>query len=122
MEENKEIAYSDSNRIGKFSIMFEMLEDRELIGALMALMAPVLEAYPHESGRGTTFVAASELFQELQEGDEIPEYRIEFDHPTRPLPPERARECTKSGAFGFRAIRNTIVRVPPATFSHKALH
>ena len=121
MEEIKEVGYSDSNRIGKFNIMFEMLEDRELIGALMALIT-VLEAYPHESGRGTTFIGASEIFQELQPGDEIPEYRLEFDHPIRPLPPERARECTKSGAFGFRAIRNTIVRVPPATFSHKALH
>lgn len=121
MEENREIAYSDSNRIGKFHIMFEMLKDRELIGALMALMT-VLEAFPHESGRGTTFIAASDIFQELEPNTEIPEYRIEFDHPTKPLPPDRARECTKSGAFGFRAIRNIIVRVPPVTFSHKVLH
>lgn len=123
MKENKEVAYTDSNRVGVFNLSFEQQQDRELMSSLMQLMV-VLEAFPHESGRGTTFICASKLFQELHEGEEIPEYRLEFDHPSRPLEEWARKECTKSGAFGWRAIRNIIVRVPPLNInmSPKVIH
>ena len=113
-EEPIRIRHTDSNRIGIFNITKEMQQDRELIAALMRLCV-VLEAGPHPSGRGTAYIAESaELFQPLQPGEEIPQYRIVFDHPSLPLPPEEAALCTaKSGLFRFRAVRNTIVRVPP---------
>ena len=123
---NREVYYVDSNRLGKFNLTFEMQKDRELMGSLFKLMTPVIEAYPHESGRGTTFVAVSELFHQLGEGEEIPQYRLEFDHPSAPpLSEEARRECTKSGAFGWRAIRNNIVRVPPLNINlspNKVVH
>lgn len=101
-----EIVYSGSNRIGRFQIVFEVLDDRALCEALFSKCV-VLASEPHESGRGRGFIAASELFQELGEGEEIPEYRIEVDH--------------LDGKFTFRAIRQTIIRAPAIAFSH-AIH
>lgn len=112
MSATKVHRYSASNKIGMFNITHQMLNDRELMHSLFGLCT-VLDCFDHESGRGKTYIAASDLFQPLGEGEEIPQYRIEFDHPTMPLPLERAQECIRSGAFGWRAVRNHIIRVPP---------
>jgi hypothetical protein len=107
------VRYSASNRIGQFRITYEMLEDRELMRALFSLCL-VLKAWDHESGRGKEYICASDLFDEVAEGNEVPEYRLEFDHPTLPLADrEAAARCVKVGDFGFRAVRKIIVRVPP---------
>jgi len=116
MENNaqREVSYPDSNRIGKMLIARETLRDgtqRPMLQALFGLCI-ILEVGDHESGRGKEYIAASELFEPLAEGEEIPEYRIEqatlmpfaqADHEARRL---------NSGAFGFVAIRRIIVRVP----------
>lgn len=101
-----EIVYSGSNRIGRFQVAFEVLDDRALCEALFSKCV-VLASEPHESGRGTGFIAASDLFQELTEGEEIPEYRIDVDH--------------LDGKFTFKAIRQIIIRAPSIGISH-ALH
>lgn len=111
-----QIAYSLSNRIGSFNISHEWLNsgaDRPLLHALFGLCV-VLHVEPNASGRGLTYIAASELFQELAEGEEIPEYRIEFACDMPFENPEREAQRLNSGAFGFVAIRQNIVRVPPA--------
>lgn len=112
-----EIIYPSSSRIGKFNLMYDLLRDgreRPMLQALFGLCV-VLETEPHESGRGKTFYAASDLFEPLREGEEIPQYRIEFvcDKPFEQEDWQRRR--IESGPFGFVAIRNTIIRVPPAT-------
>lgn len=117
--EHQQIAYADSPRIGKFHIPHETLNDgaqRPLLQALFGLCV-VLEAGDHESGRGKTYIAASELFEALSEGDEVPEYRIEFafDMPFEALDHEARR--LNNGRFGFVAIRKIIVRVPPVSVS-----
>lgn len=114
---NEEIVFPDSNRIGKFSIPFETLREggeRPMLQALFGLCI-ILKTEAHESGRGTTYIAASELFQPLGEGEEIPEYRIEFafDRPFENSEREAAR--MESGKFGFCAVRQFILRVPPAS-------
>ena len=119
--ENRPIAYPDSNRIGKFNIMHERLRngaERPMLQALFGLCV-VLDTQEHESGRGKTFFAASELFQPLAEGEEIPEYRIECACNMAFENPERERDRINSGAFGFCAIRQIVVRVPPAQFTHR---
>jgi len=114
--ENGQIAYPDSNRIGKFNIMHEQLRngaERPMLQALFGLCV-VLQVEDHESGRGKTYYAASELFQPLAEDEEIPEYRIEFAAGV-PFPnPEHEARRLNSGTFGFVAVRQNIVRVPPA--------
>ena len=116
------IAYPDSNRIGKFNLAHELLRDgaaRPMLQALFGLCV-VLEAEEHESGRGKTYIAASELFQPLAEGEEIPEYRIEFAcNQAFPNPDYEAKRMN-SGAFGFVAIRNIIVRAPAAQLGQRA--
>ena len=118
-----EIAYSDSNRIGQFRVLFEtLIEHAAKIGALMALCAPskdhptaaILHVENCESGRGKIYTAASPLFDELKEGEEIPEYRIEiiYDQPFEN--PEWEARRMNSGKFGIAAFRKIIVRVPPA--------
>jgi hypothetical protein len=115
------IAYQDSNRIGKINILYETIrEDRELVGALMALLLPVLHVEDHESGRGKTYYAASELFQPIVEDEEIPQYRIEFVHDQPFEDAEREVARVNSGKYGFVAIRNTIVRVPPLHIGGRA--
>lgn len=111
-----QVAYSASNKIGKFNITWEQLNDREIMASLFALLDAVLHCYDHESGRGKTYIAASDkLFQQVEEGGEVPQYRLEFDHPLKPLPDrEAAAQCVKSKhGFSWRAVRNHIVRVPP---------
>jgi len=109
------ISYPDSNKVGKFNVPAEILRDGAERPALQALfgLCVVLDARDHESGRGKTYIAASELFQPLTENEEIPEYRIEFAQGrTFPNAEHEARR-TNSGAFGFVAIRQIVVRVPP---------
>jgi len=120
--ENRPIAYPDSNRVGKFNIMHEQLHngaERPMLQALFGLCV-VLDTQEHESGRGKTYYAASELFQPLAEGEEIPEYRIEFAAPGVPFPnPEHEARRLASREFGFVAVRQNIVRVPPAQMSYQ---
>jgi hypothetical protein len=107
-----ELVHPDSNRIGRFNLMYEtMADDRELTGALLALCV-VLHVDDHESGRGKTYYAASPLFQPLAEGEEIPEYRIESVFDGRFADPEREAGRVDSGRFGFAAVRKIIIRVP----------
>lgn len=106
------VRYSSSNRIGKFRVMYETLEDREAMRSLFALCV-VLEAWEHESGRGREYIAVSELFEEVPEGGEVPQYRIEFDHPSLPLKGREPKaKFLKSLGFEWRAVRQNIVRVP----------
>jgi len=113
-----EIVYPDSNRLGQFFVPYEVLRngaDRPLLQALFGLCLP-LKTEEHENGRGLRYYAVSAMFQELLEGEEIPEYRIamvcgKFENP------EYERQRTNSGEFGFVAVRNTIIRVPPVHVS-----
>lgn len=110
---------TDDPRVGQFSVTDEVAGDRALLDSLMSLMT-VMESWRHESGRGMSYIAISELFQPISVpyGDktaEIPTYRIEFDHPRKPLADrEAAKECIRVGrhGLGFRAVRQNIVRVP----------
>jgi len=112
----KEVVYPDSNRVGKFNLLYEVLRDgtqRPMMLALFGLCI-ILDVDEHESGRGKTYVAASELFQPLTEGEEIPEYRIEFAANMPFANKELEAKRLNSGQFGFVAVRKIIVRVPPA--------
>ena len=117
--EKKEIVYPDSNRIGKFNVTHELLRDgaaRPMLQALFGLCV-LLDCEKHESGRGNVYIAASDLFQPLAESEEVPEYRIEFAcNQAFPNSEHEARRLN-SGAFGFVAVRQTILRVPTATFT-----
>ena len=118
----KEIMYPDSNRIGKFNVLYELLRDgaqRPVLQALFGLCI-VLEVEENESGRGKTYIAASELFDPLAEGEEIPQYRIEVAPGGRFADEFLESRRKDSGAFSFAAVRNTIVRVPTAQFHHTA--
>jgi len=117
--EKKEIVYPDSNRIGKFNLTHELLRDgsaRPMLQALFGLCV-VLDAEEHESGRGKSYIAASDLFQPLAENEEVPEYRIEFACNQAFINPEHEARRLNSGAFGFVAVRQIIVRVPAASFT-----
>ena len=114
---NTEIYHPDSNRLGKIRITYETLRDgaeRPMLRALFALCDKIDE-YEDESGRGHEFILASDLFQPLTEGEEIPQYRIESVH-NKPFPEadDEARRLN-AGDFGFVAIRQILIRVPPAT-------
>jgi hypothetical protein len=113
--ESRQVWFPDSNRIGKFNLLSEVLHDgtqRPMLQALFGLCR-ILEVIDHESGRGKTYIAASDLFQPLAEGEEIPEYRIEMACNMPFEDPKRETARINSGSFGFVAIRNIIVRVPP---------
>jgi hypothetical protein len=120
---NKEIAYSASNRIGKFRVLHEILNDgreQPLLKALFGL-GVVLHVEPCESGRGMVYVVASDLFQPISEGEEIPEYRIESAWPDQAFTnPDHEKDCLRRDGFRFRAVRKIIVRVPPASISHRS--
>jgi hypothetical protein len=114
------IAYANSNRVGRINVLYDVIRDeRPMIAALMALCV-VLECEDHESGQGKTYVCASELFQPLNEGDEIPEYRLEFVYDQPFELPEREAARTNSGKFGFVAIRKTIIRAPLLSIGARA--
>jgi len=117
------IVYPDSNKVGKFNVLYEVLRNGAEAPMLKALfgLCVILDVNDHESGRGRTFTAASELFQPLREGEEIPSYRIEFAKKDVPLPREEdERRRINNGDFGFTAIRQNIVRVPALNINIKA--
>jgi len=123
MDTKKEISYPDSNRVGKFKILHEVLtsgDERAMLHALFGLCV-ILDTVDHESGRGKEYIAASELFQPLAEGEEIPDYRIEFATQGRAFtnPEHEVGALVAQGGFRFKAIRQIIVRVPPATLMHR---
>ena len=114
-----EISYPDSPNIGKFLLPYELIRDgarRPILQALFGLCV-ILHTEPHESGRGMTYYAASDLFQPLMEGEEIPQYRIEhaWNMPF-PDPEHEARRVNGQNGIGFVAIRNFIIRAPVATY------
>ena len=119
MEKMKPIYQTDSNKVGSFNILFEKEPDTELMQALMDLCT-VIHAFPHESGRGTTYVAISDLFEGIEDGEEVPQYRIEFRAPDQKFDrPDYEVRRLNSRRFGFVAIRNTIIRVPPLQISQR---
>ena len=118
-----QIVYPNSPRIGQFRVLYETLRaDASMCGALFALCSPsaehpyaaILNVEECETGRGKVYTAASPLFEELKENEEIPEYRLEFAHDQPFANPEWEARCVQSGKFGFAAFRKIIVRVPPA--------
>lgn len=114
-----EVYHPDSNRVGKFNVLDETVrDDASMVGALLKLCT-VLSETRHESGRGRLFIAASPLFQPLLEGEEIPEYMIEFVYGGRFEREDRERDRIDSGPFGFVAVRNFIVRVPTIGIGHR---
>jgi hypothetical protein len=117
-----QISYPDSNRIGRFWLPFDVIQngaDAPMLKALFGLCV-VLHIEAHENGRGMTYYAASdELFQPILDGAEIPEYRLEVVYDRAFENPERERARVNSGKFGFVAIRNFILRVPPAQLVSK---
>jgi hypothetical protein len=114
------IVSQGSNRVGKFRLPYELLGDdvkRPMVTALLSLCT-VLDHYEHESGRGLEYIVASELFQPLIEGEEIPNYRIEFAYDRAFDNTEHEALRTNTGPFGFVAIRQHILRVPAASLGH----
>lgn len=112
--QNKLVHYADSPCVGKFNLPYEVLQDgteRPMLQALFGLCV-VLESYDHESGRGKTYVAASELFQALTEGEEVPDYRIDFACNRAFDNAEHEQRRINNGDFGFVATRQFILRVP----------
>lgn len=112
---NTTVSYPDSNKVGQFQILDQILEDgREspLLAALFSLCT-VLKKWPHESGRGVVYIAASELFQPLAEGATIPEYRIDVAWPDQSFKnPDHEAAALRSKGFRFVAIRQNIIRAP----------
>ena len=118
---DQHVVYSQSPKIGKFSLLDEVLADganRPWLQALFGLCV-VLETQRDESGRGVQYIAASELFQPLAEGEEIPKYRIDMTHNTFLRDDHEARRLD-SGGFGFVATRQHLIRVPPLQVGHRA--
>lgn len=122
MDQVVQVVSTGSNRVGKFLISYELLgngRERLMLQALMGLCL-VLSCDEHESGRGKEYIASSNLFQPLAEGDEIPQYRIEMTFDSAFDNPEYEASRINSGSFGFVAIRQHIIRVPTAAFSYTA--
>lgn len=120
MDQVVQVVSTGSNRVGKFNISHEMLADadeRVMVQALMGLCI-VLNCEEHESGRGVAYIASSELFQPLMEGEEIPQYRIEFAFDCAFDNPDHEVNRINNGPFGFVAIRQHIIRVPTAAFNY----
>lgn len=113
------VHYPDSNQVGGFNLTYEMQKDRELVHALTGICT-LLHVEPHESGRGTHYIASSPLFQTLNDGEDIPDYRIEFRHQATFEDPEAEARRVPSGNFGFVAYRQHVIRVPTLSTSMKA--
>lgn len=117
-----QIHFPDSDKIGCFRILFETLRDcRAQVQALFNLCT-VVHVEDDETGRGKMYYAASDLFEQIKEGSEIPEYRIEsreglnkFDQSEH-----EARAISSTNSFRFVAIKKIIVRVPTLQIGHKA--
>jgi hypothetical protein len=120
--DKKEIHYPDSNHIGKFSVLHEALSDGRNAPWLKALfgLCVVLDTQEDESGRGKQYICASELFEPLRDGEEIPKYRIEMAPLCRFADEFLESRRKDSGQFSFAAVRNTIVRVPAVQVKHIA--
>jgi hypothetical protein len=119
---NVQLVFEGSSRVGQFRVDDQfVVENRELIGALLGLCV-ILDVRPDDSGRGRLFTCASDLFEPLNEGDEIPEYRIEATHGSTNFPQDdhEARALAAGDGFKFVAIRRVIVRVPAIEMSHFA--
>jgi hypothetical protein len=114
------IVSQGSNRVGKFNLSYELLNDgneRAMVAALIGL-CDVISVEEHESGRGRQYICASSLFQPLTEGEEIPQYRIEFAYDREFDNQEHEDSRINAGPFGFVAIRQNILRVPAASLGH----
>jgi len=113
-----EVYYPNSNRLGRILVLYETIaEQAEMLGALFAL-GVVVEVEDHECGRGKIYTIACRpqgphFFDALSEGEEIPEYRIEWAHDCAFENPEREAKRVDSGRFGFAFVRKIIVCVPP---------
>jgi hypothetical protein len=115
-----QIVSHGSNRVGKFNLSHELMgsaAERPMVDALLSLCNVILRD-EHESGRGMEYIATSDLFQPLVEGEEIPHYRIEYAFDMAFDNPELEANRTTTGKFGFVAIRQNIVRVPAASLGH----
>lgn len=117
MTEAIELSYPDTNRLGKLLILDRALrDDAAMVGALFGLVKVIKEGR-HESGRGKEFYVACPadvpLFEPLREGEEIPEYRVEFVYDRKFERDDLEARRVNNGRFGFVAIRNFIIRVPP---------
>ena len=111
------VSFSESNRIGKFNLLDGRIEhDALMCQALLSVCSVILDE-PHESGRGRFIMAASQLFEPLEEGEEIPEYRIEAVCDADFADEEKRRLSVRSGRFRFYATRQNIVRVPPVAMT-----
>ena len=105
------IAYNNP-KVGIMNITHEMHADRELMSALMKHVT-VLNAQQHESGRGIEYIVSCELFDDLKEGEEIPEYRIEMCPPGMKFDNDEYEQRKQVGTdFRFVAIRQFIIRAP----------
>lgn len=128
---NTIVHHADSPHVGQINVLDEVLADREMMAALLALCT-ILGIEDHESGRGKTFLLVSEeLFEALNEGDEVPEYRIESAPPGQVFRNAESESRAKaspvgngSGPWRFAAFRKIIVRVPPInlTLHANAVH
>lgn len=113
-----EIFCETSNRLGCFRVLTKNDLAPELFKALHKIITP-LRKEPDDTGRGVMFYAASDLFEPLLEGAEIPEYRIESIHVDARFPqPDHEARRINSDRFAFVAIRKIIIRVPPAVLGH----
>jgi hypothetical protein len=112
-----EISHTDSNRVGRLLIKHELLrEDRALVGALLALCT-VIHVEDHESGRGKAFIVACDAMDELAEGGNIPDYRVESTYDQAFENPEWQQRRVDSGKFGFAFFRRIVIRVPAIAMS-----
>ena len=96
-------------RIGKFNVLHE--KHGECFTALRKVLK-LRHAGAHPSGRGKTYVAESDMFEPLGDGQEIPEYRIESVHDGAFECPIHQARRIDSERYGFIAVRNNIIRVP----------
>lgn len=104
-----------SNRIGCFRVLFGA--DPQLMHALSKIITP-LRKEPDETGRGIMYYAASDLFEPLNEGDGIPEYRIEAVYDGHFAQADHEARRIEAGQWAFVAIRKIVIQVPPATWAH----
>lgn len=116
---NRQVHYSATNHLGRFNVLYEQLASDRLLWQTILGLGVVIEAFPHESGRGTTYILASEkLFQPLTEGEEIPQYRLDVAK-NEPFRDEQLEaRCVKLKIEGsevrIAATRQHIIHVPPA--------
>jgi len=126
MTEKREVYCKDSNRIGKFRILHELLQDGRETPRLSAIFSLCVmfddETHEDETGRGLMFYAASDLFQPIAEGSEIPEYRIECAWPGQAFQnPEHETQCMRAGPFRVIAVRQIVIRAPAINFAFKTV-